>query len=482
MTKAKSPKKILLIILLFFTALSLLLVHTRGFIAHDEGWVVNPAYRTLSGEIPYKDFHFIYFPGSLFLTAGVLSVWKSILALRLVAMIFSLLSIILIYKISFSVSRNIALSLLSSAIFFLFLPATINYLAPTPLAICMSLLTIYLLFVNKATEYRVFLAGLTTVLAMLFKQNFGVALVLVSIIGVFLSEENKLSTYKSYFIGTLIGLVPIVIFFLLSGSLSSFFNDMHYFVIEKTLGQSLQVTPFIPPGDGVKLVLKIFFYTLPFAVSLIAIILAFKKNKELALVPIFVMLFYIFGIRPTTDYIHLAPLLAVTGLSFAVIYSLAMRESAKTIIYIAMVCLVFVGFFTVGFWHYYRWDSPLKDHGIFLSHPRVLIFGNDMAEKSVRRFGEIVRDNRKDNSYLYTYDYMPMYYFLTDSKNPTHFDFIPPLTESEEKEIVRDLESSNTRVIVSYSNLEGDKTTLGRFIKANFVLIEYPPFFAWVRN
>lgn len=480
--KTQKPFSYLSIILLITVSFALLVIHTRGFIAHDEGWIVNPAYRFLSGEMPYKDFHFIYFPGSLFLTAWILGIWKSILALRLVAAVFSLVSLILVYKISFSIGKNIFISFLSSAIFFLFLPATINYLAPTPLAVCMGLATVYLLFIKKSLKSRFFWAGIATAFAILFKQNFGMAVVLASILGIFFSmEQKKTGVYKGYFFGIFAGLAPFIVFFLLSGTFGSFIQDIEYFVIEKTLGQSLQVTPFIPQGEGIKQILKTFFYVFPFAVSLPALILAYTKNKKLVPLPLFVMFFYIFGIRPTTDYIHLAPLLSLIGISFAVIYTSVPKESIRTLIYISMVALISVGFFTVGFRHYYRWDSPLKDHNIFLFHPRVQIFGNGVSEKSVRRFNEIVKENRSDNNYVFIYDYMPMYYFITDSKNPTRFDFIPPLTKSEEEEIIDSLKKTNTQIVVSYSALEGDHSLIGEYIKNNFIVKEYPPFFAFIK-
>jgi hypothetical protein len=144
--------------------------------------------------------------------------------------------------------------------------------------------------------------------------------------------------------------------------------------------------------------------------------------------------------------------------------------------------LILVGFFTVGFRHYYRWDSPLKDHNIFLSHTKVMIYGNGMAEKSVRQFTKITSENKHDNKYLFIYGYMPMYYFLTDSRNPTRYDFIPPLTVQEENEIIKDLKDSNTQIVVSWTDLKGDNSRIGRFIQGNYDVLEYPPFFAWIKN
>ena len=56
----------LLILLSFF--------HLKGIIPYDEGWVLHPAVRFLQGDVPYKDFHFIYTPGSIFIAAFFLKI------------------------------------------------------------------------------------------------------------------------------------------------------------------------------------------------------------------------------------------------------------------------------------------------------------------------------------------------------------------------------------------------------------------------
>src|SRR3989344_3867084 len=90
-----------------FIFLLLLFFHTKGFISHDEGWVLNAASRILDGQVPYRDFYFLYTPGSIFSVAFFFKLFgESILSARILALFFSLFSVGLIYKIIEQTTRD----------------------------------------------------------------------------------------------------------------------------------------------------------------------------------------------------------------------------------------------------------------------------------------------------------------------------------------------------------------------------------------
>src|SRR3989344_3887407 len=66
---------------LFFLAAILVLgfVYSRGFIPHDEGWILHPAQRITQGQLPYRDFHYIYTPGVAYFIAFVFKLFGPII-------------------------------------------------------------------------------------------------------------------------------------------------------------------------------------------------------------------------------------------------------------------------------------------------------------------------------------------------------------------------------------------------------------------
>lgn len=99
MVLRKTPL-ILLIILLFLFYL-LLFIHFRGFISYDDGWFLYDGLRLLRGEHIYKDFHYLYNPGSLYINTLAFKLFGvSVYASRIMALLNSIISVILLSLIS----------------------------------------------------------------------------------------------------------------------------------------------------------------------------------------------------------------------------------------------------------------------------------------------------------------------------------------------------------------------------------------------
>ena len=98
----------LFILLAFFFSLGLLFfTFNRGFTYHDEGYIVQAAERTLHGEIPYRDFHFIYTPITLYLTLLAFKLFGiSIFSERLLLLIFSFVTVGMLWKLSAKLFHN----------------------------------------------------------------------------------------------------------------------------------------------------------------------------------------------------------------------------------------------------------------------------------------------------------------------------------------------------------------------------------------
>src|SRR3989338_9282514 len=92
-------KKYVFIIL--FSFLVLIFFFNRGFAYYDEGFILHAAQRILQGEIPYKDFDFIYTPGTIFIVAAAFKIFgESIIIGRVLIMVIGVLTALLIYFVT----------------------------------------------------------------------------------------------------------------------------------------------------------------------------------------------------------------------------------------------------------------------------------------------------------------------------------------------------------------------------------------------
>ncbi len=457
--------------LLFWSAIviSLLFFHTRGFISHDEGWVLNAASRILDGEVPYRDFYFLYTPGSIFSVALFFKfLGESILTARMLALLFSIASVSLLYKILERLTSNKSLVTGSIFLFLLWGPFQINFVWMVMLSISSGLAVIYFILKSNENSNYACLAGISAALTLLFKQNFGVAIILVSVIAfIFNSKLQTKTQILNFIFGYIFVAGSFVIYLLANDSFFVFINQMRL-LLQKTLIEGMLVTPFIYPAEFYKQVLKLIFYLSPAAISVYSIFLAFKHNKKFIFVSIFPLFYYIFSIRPTTDLIHLAPLISISGISLALMYFLWNNKLHKKIISFAYIILIALGLYIVIFRGYYRWDAPILSHNYFYKHPRVNIFV-DAKNKEV--LDKIKPELEKSKSgYIFVYHFAPMFYFISDKKNPTFYDDLQPklLTETEQRKIISNIQGKRVDTILSNSDIKVESTILAKFILTNY--------------
>jgi len=461
---------------IFIALLILILIfsYTHGFIPHDEGWIINPADRISQGQLPYRDFHYIYTPGVAYTIGLVFKIFgPSIVLSRIITLIFSLLTIFSIIKLSKYITKKYYHYFLPVLIYVTWGPMHINFAWPVIYAIWSGILTCLLLLVSikKKSYLYFFLSGITTGLTILFKQNFGFALLINNLIFyIILRKSINKNHIFSHIFGVFLIPSAMLIYFLQNNALVPLINDLYFFMIEKYLLEGMQSTPFIYPDIWFKQIIKTILYLSPLIISTIAAILSFKKNKNITFIATFTFTFYLLGIRPTTDQVHLVPLLSITGIPLLIIYTLIKNDLLKKAIILFQILFILLGFYSALYRNYYRWNTPLIYQNKSIDHPRLGVFSDDINQRLIVEIQQFVDKHTKPKSYIFIYNYSPSFYLLTDRKNPTKFIFMPHnlLTKNDMKEIIQNLKNKKVKVIITDIDIMIDKSILSDYIQENY--------------
>lgn len=465
-------------IFFFFWSITIFFIlfyfYTHGFIPHDEGWIINPAQRIVEGDIPYRDFHYIYTPGVAYLNALAFSIFGiSIFTSRMLTLGIALLTVFLIYKISLFINEKRYYSLLPIGIYLSWGPMHINFAWPIIYTLFGGLLCCYLLLLarDKKFVYLFFLAGVSAGMTLLFKQNFGVALFCNSIVFFFFSNGVRKLRYILSFIGGVI-MLPLLMcgYFLMSHAFIPFIHDMYFFMIEEMIIKGIQTTPFIYPDSWYMQILKTSFYMLPLFVSVFAIKIGIIKNKSNLFLSGLCFWYYILGIRPTTDYVHLTGLMALTGIPFLQLFVCATKYYQRIILITGAILLILLGSYLSLFRNYYRWDTPLVYQNNFVADSRVRISTDQIYMRVIPEVSEYIKTSTAHNEPIFIYSFSPSFYVIANRKNPTKFIFAPPqlLSLSDQKEIIEDLKRYNVRLILTDTNLREDSSVLSKFIQKTY--------------
>lgn len=470
----------------------------RGFAYFDEGFILHAAQRVVQGEIPYKDFDLIYTPGTIFLVAAVFKVLgESVVIGRILTMVVGLLTSFLIYFITLKISKNKLLSFLSMLIYLSWGPSHINFPWPTLFAFSSGLFATYILGLTMKGSFNspstrsgslrmaqlsgVTLAGAMTFITFLFKQNFGFATLLAVSVSLALVRRYRWNRgLRAFVLGFILSGIIFLAYLVLGNSMTPFFKNFYSYSIVNILFQGAFATSF-PVG------VKSLFYLLPGFISLAAVFVAYKRQKKYIIFPLFSLFFFIFGIRPTTDYVHLTVLMATTGIPMAMftpnlknnifpkyprLIEINRNWLRLIVTYGLSITLVFIGFYTAIWKNYYRWDSPLVKQKYFISQPRAGIFVDQKFKQVIPEVVSGVLQSTKKSDYIFVFYNAPMFYFLTDRKNPTRYiNFSPDfsLGKDREREVIKNLKEKKVNIIVTHERPQNwGNPLISKFIVDNF--------------
>lgn len=477
--------KIIYSFFILFSLIILFFFYTRGFIYHDEGYILHSAQLVNQGKIPYKDFHFAYTPLSIYITLVGFKVFgESVLASRFIALIISVFTSYFIFLLVKEITKEKIFQFLAVFLYLSWGPTHTNFVWPVMIVIFTGLAACYFLIlgIKQKKTFYFFLAGVITVLTFLTKQNFGPVLFINSIgVFFFFKDSKKISYLLNYFLGLTLTFFVFIAYLFQTGSLNFFINDFYYYTIKRIVLDNTLTTPFLYGSNLIEKIFKVLLYTFPFTISLIAGFIAQKKNKKniifLASLSLF---YYIAGIRPTTDYIHLSPLIAITGIPLVIIIYFTKNILIKRIFLFSSILLICLGFYSALFKGYYKWEAPLIKYVFFYNNPRINIWVDDRYNNAIPQVLSFINTNTKENEYVFVDDYAPMIYFITNRKNPTMFDVISPdnFYIPYEKEIIKNLKNKKVNIVLTKTDYKN--SFISDYILKNYKLVKKTQdFFIW---
>lgn len=461
-------------IFFFYCTLFLVLYGIRGVVYSDEGYVLQGASRILSGEIPYKDFHFAYTPLVLYATSLSFFVFgKSVLAGRILMILMGLISLYLMLFITKKLTDRNWLQYLAGFTYIGWGPLHTHFPWPVMLAITSGLAVSFFLLqaldakTKKKTNWYIIFAGVMVFITGMAKQNFGVFMLPVMLIAFF--THKKLCNKPAMIYGFLGIVIPALLYFsylFLTGSLYPFWHDFYTYTLRRIVLEQTLTTPFFFGDTLWEKIGKFLFYASPFFLSISAVILDWKKKRYIFLSS-FVLFFYLSGIRPTTDYIHLAPLLSLIGIPLIISYSALPKSIVQKGIGIVLIGFCFLGFYTALYKGYYRWQSPLFVQTDWVFLPKTYIFLDSYQKDELTRIVSSIQNHTKENEPIFVNGYAPMWYFLSDRKNPTDFDLLEPTDfyKPYEKELQDTLEKKRVPIILTRTM---DTPVLGSYMKKEY--------------
>ncbi len=210
-----------LVIVFLISYLFLFLGMPRRPGMYDEGIVLTGAMRVAVGQIPHRDFYFIYGPAEVYILAGLFKIFgPSLLAERLFDLLIKALVITTVYAIASSYCRR-SIALFVSVVTALWLFGLNEYgLAITPVSLLNLIGSVLILpaFRGSVSIRRMLAAGAVAGMASLFRYDTGVALLGIHACALAIAVclrtrglPNRLRTFAATFWPYLLGFIVLTL-------------------------------------------------------------------------------------------------------------------------------------------------------------------------------------------------------------------------------------------------------------------------------
>ena len=315
---------LLLLILIFFYAGIKILNQNVGNM--DEIWSYNFANCIANNLVPYKDFNLVTTPFLPMLVSIFLKIYNSLLTMRIISIIISSLSLFLIYKILNKLKLNnisIICTLLISLYYFNYYYLEYNFFC-----LLLNLLIIYLELKDKKNDKHNLLIGILAGLVFASKQTVGVltclAILFYQLIINYKMDKklfNKTLLYK--FVGMLIPVILLLIYFIATNSLYDFIN--YTFLGITTFSNNINYTNLIINGN---ILVKILAIYIPLSYILHIYLIIKKKDKPLLVITT-ISLAMLSLVYPIADVTHFAVAIIISLVASIYSFSILLKNKIK---------------------------------------------------------------------------------------------------------------------------------------------------------
>jgi 4-amino-4-deoxy-L-arabinose transferase-like glycosyltransferase len=426
----------------------------------DEGFLAYGATQVMNGQVPNRDFVSLQPPLSFYTSAAVFKLFgTSLVSLRTLGLCFYILIALLVYGISRNITGRILsfLAAISATIIgmplFNFVPYAVWH------GILATLIAVFLFMRAMANGRRLwaFLAGLATAAAILSRHDQGLYLVAAVLIYVWAAKHANYTITDKPHIGRMLGfwaagtlaiMLPLVVYWLVCGAAPYMFKQLVVFLLTRYAKTSSLPMPVFHPELPLRENIIVVMFYLPLVVCALAAIWIVKtlirrrfrmEHAGIGFLLIISLLFYL-QVLTRSDLHHLVITLPpffilcawctdalVQTIGNAIEKRLIRRNlpasrGPKTAV------LLTVGTFIVLLLLYmkssfmdtletYRTVLPLNRGGVRLEPEYV---------QSLSSIVKVIQSNTEPNDAILCLPYAPMFYFLSDRRNPTQWNYFWP--------------------------------------------------------
>lgn len=418
------------------------LTFNRGINYFDEGYILEGARRILSGEVPYRDFHFVYTPVTIYYLSFFFRIFgQSLIVERIAASFLSMVGITFLGLSVRKMTNNTFLAFLSMALYAVWGPSHINFVWPVMCVLPLVFIYFYLLFSS-----HLLLSGVVMGILLLTKQNFGGALLISFMCYLVFTRYSKKQLLRIS-LGFLSVIAIFILHLLITQSFIPFLLDINTYTIQEILVRKSFSSPFPTQSIG-----KSILYVFPAILSLIICIglLVKKVSRSLLIIPFTTLALYLFGIFPTPDWTHLTPLLSIMGLLFVLLPRI-FGERYKILSLILLLGMMGAGIYSLYTRNYYRWEAPLiRQTNCFSSGPMKNICVDDKNYAVIVRTVPVIEREAKNNSYIFAFYNNPIYYFLANKNNPSlYLDFNVLISSKEQENVISHIKQKKVAIIIT---------------------------------
>jgi hypothetical protein len=477
---------------LIFAVVSIGLLWLHGdrlVLSNDEGIILDAATRMFHGETPYRDFFGYMSPGSYWLQEAAFRLFGlSLRAGRLVVICDFALQCALLFWLTTRLAGKVA-GFAATVLFFAFQAATPEFLLAQhrmdSTALSLASIALCLEGQRRREAWYWVAAGVLIVGAAVCTPS--IALLALTTLVWLLADRPFRRFLIPYSGGLCLGSVAVVAALAATGSLWPFMNQMTWlrrnYSDVNVMAYGSRIGGYgtaLGAATGLDLVVRslaVFCVALPAVLPVVALVAwslwmllrpAERRWAANNAIPYLLVctVMYIVSTYPRADVAHLAFVAALPAALTAV--WIARYTPGWLATGVLLVLAVWAGIFLV------QAASPLRDEVAVVTPVGTL----RAAASDAQAVGALLKAVRPGDG-LYVHPYMPVFYFLTQGRNPTRYSFLAPgmMRHNDEIAVLEALENSPPRWLLYLPLLRAE--FLRVFPRATGLDHRFPMIEAW---
>ena len=519
-------KTFVVYILIFFLSLSYLLIFQNyGINLWDEGVLLNGSLRTLEGESVYVDFNG-YPPGRYLLGAVLFKIFGiNISAIRIAVAVMTAIAATMVYSVSLRLIPSYFLSIIPSILFLISPAVYYNRFYPI-----FTIFGIYMIFwyLEKENPFRSILLGVSAVLSMFFKLEIGIGIIIISIAlmlipplhpPLYKGGNGGVRAFKYFFITLSIASIFLAFYYLRMIDMYAFLYDSYFYVfkIRGSWGNPFPniFSPELWRRFDIYEIFSVLLFYIPLIIYLLIFIILIRnplthphpnplpegegergggRGEGEGELRTFLATILFFGIytynlviwRAGFDNLIrcLPPAFILGGYLLYLFRIKLLKWTGERMLSYAIILILPLWFLYEMIFHsdfYAGSIGELRKNHVRLSIERANnIYADPVEALWIKEITGYIRNNTKTEDTIFAIPFNPIWYFLTDRKNPTYYEWLLPgelKTEKEQTEVVEQLKKKIPAYVI-YADIAIDNKEERRFsnyapLVYNFIIYNY---------